>query len=73
MTEHERAALHLIAGCPDGVTGDALAQHGHTISTMAALAARGLISHRVIRLGNPKHVTLVRFWVTTAGLRKIHR
>jgi hypothetical protein len=71
MTEHEHSALHLIAGCPDGVTGDALAQHGHSLSTVAALAAQGLVSHRVIRLAKPKYVTVVRFWVTTAGLRRI--
>jgi hypothetical protein len=49
MTSEMRRCLELITGCPDGVTGVVLAQHGFTAEVVEALLRAELV---VLRAGS---------------------
>jgi hypothetical protein len=71
MNPRERAALALIAGCPNGITRDMLAKHDIGPGDLAGLVARGLIESRQQYHSNPHGRVVTRYWAMAAGIQTI--
>jgi hypothetical protein len=66
MDNKTKAALELIARCPDGVTSFRLAQLGYEFPTIARLAQARMVRAHLSR--SPGGSDIVRLWINDAGL-----
>jgi hypothetical protein len=69
MNAKQRRALDLLAGSPEGLTGDVLKASGHSPQTLRALVSFGFTSATVERISEDGMVR-TRYRITPAG-RKV--
>lgn len=72
LAAHHRRALEMLAGAPNGLSENALLDHGISIEDMVELGKYGLATARRERLiigGMPVEIT--RLYITVAGRQAV--